>query len=72
MNTSEENQKVVIEGYNHGQIFVTDVDCVNQVSGKLYGKVYVDVYGSPAEFTVMYEPSKGVWECSSVLGSVEI
>ncbi len=69
MNTSEENQKVVIEGYDHGQIFETDVQCVTQVSGKLFGKVYVNVYGSPDEFIVMYEPSKGVWEYSSSLGT---
>ena len=69
MNTSKENQKVLIEGYNHGQIFETDVHCVNQVSGKLFGKVYVDVYRSSDEFIVMYEPSKGVWEHSSSLGA---
>ena len=62
MDTTEQNQKVIIAGFNHGNHIETDVHCITQVSGKWIGKVYVNVFGSHDEFAVMYQPCKAVWE----------
>ena len=64
MNTTEKNQQVIIEGFNHGQCIELDVHSIDRVSGEWYGKVYVNVYGLQREFVVMFQPSKGIWECS--------
>ena len=67
MNTTENNQKVYIEGYNHGEIFEAGVHGIGPLQGtdELQGKVYVNYNGTDTKFLVIYRPSKDVWEFMS-------
>ena len=62
METTKKNQKVIIEGFNHGEHIETDVHSITQASGKWIGKVCVNDDNSHKEFAVMYQPCEDVWE----------